>query len=94
MVQLITQYSNKRPDNTVSNLYPLRNVQINLQMQYTKTKSSRHANRTNYQQTQTGSDGLLNMCRSCPQITDHFYLNGSKRTNQRAEESRLALKTR
>jgi hypothetical protein len=58
MVQLITQYTNKTTDNTISNLYPLRNVQINLQMHYTKTKSSRHANRTNNQQTHTGSVGL------------------------------------
>lgn len=82
MVQLITQYSSKRTDNTISNLYPLRNVQINLQMHYTKTKSSRHTNRTNYQQTQTGSEGLLNMCRSCPQIKDHSCLNGSERAEE------------
>jgi len=44
MVQLITQYGNKRTDNKISNLHPLRNVQINLQMHYTKTKYSRHEN--------------------------------------------------
>jgi hypothetical protein len=69
MVQLITQYGNRRTDDTVSNLYSLRNVQINLQMHYTETKSWRHADRTNNEQTQTGSESLLNMCLLLP--TDH-----------------------